>query len=119
MTDHAVLAYGDEGDEGFLPLGDQPNQLGFQWATEGFRVDFLNRGAVAWLLERISITSRANSPKAFARCRSPEHRRDLWQLVAVTQDPLQLPSLVAFVTSRASTPFAYRINRGGQSCRSR
>lgn len=50
MTDHAVLAYGDEGDEGFLPLGDQPNQLGFQWATEGFRVDFLNRGAVAWLL---------------------------------------------------------------------
>src|SRR6266566_9257374 len=50
MTDHAVLAYGDEGDEGFLPLGDQPNQLGFQWATEGFRVDFLNRGAGAWLL---------------------------------------------------------------------
>src|SRR5436309_12862768 len=50
MTDHAVLAYGDEGDEGFLLLGDQPNQLGFQWATEGFRVDFLNCGAVAWLL---------------------------------------------------------------------
>src|SRR5438093_13058025 len=29
MNDHAVVAYGDEGDEGFLALGNQPDELGF------------------------------------------------------------------------------------------
>ena len=50
MTDHAFVAYGDERDEGFLPFGDQPDELGFQWTTEGFRMDFLDRDAVTWLL---------------------------------------------------------------------
>ena len=46
MTRHFTIAYGDERNEGLIPLTNQLDELGFDWTAERSRMDFRDCCAV-------------------------------------------------------------------------
>src|SRR5215510_12720474 len=75
MTNHAVVACGNKRDERLLPFRNQLDEFGLDQTTERFRVDFLNGGAITWLLVAYFNHDVVNLQDRRTRCDSPKYNR--------------------------------------------